>query len=74
MPRLRPGQTVRIRDTVMHAHTFKIGVVIKVLPNKRQISTLDRYVVALPGGIEVDVWDIQLEVVEAEPPSTIIGL
>jgi hypothetical protein len=61
MPRFQVGAAVRIRDTISTPHSNKIGVILQTLPHKRHIRTLDRYIVGLPSGVELNVWDIQLE-------------
>ena len=73
MPRFHVGMTVRIRGTISTPHTNKVGVIIKVLPHKRNIRTLDRYVVAIPGGLEINLWDIQLESAHAVQSITVVG-
>jgi len=66
MTRFQPGDIVRLNNTIRTVHADKTGQVIKVVPNRRGKQTLDKYIIRLPDGVEIQVWDIQLA---KQPPS-----
>jgi hypothetical protein len=61
VPRFQVGSRVKIRNVICTPHTNKTGTIVKVVPHKRKIRTLDRYIVSLSDGTEINLWDIQVE-------------
>ena len=67
MPRFKIDDIVQINSAIFSKRTGQQGRIKKVIPNKRQIRTLDRYIVVF-GTDEETFWDIQL--VLLSPPAT----
>jgi hypothetical protein len=67
MPRFKIDDIVEINSVISSKWTGHRGPVKEVIPNKKQIRTLDRYVVVFGTDQEM-FWDIQLVLVS--PPTT----
>ena len=67
MYRFKIDDIVEINSKIMSKRSGQQGRVKKVIPNKQQIQTLDRYVVDFDKQDEDTFWDIQLVLVS--PPA-----
>ena len=67
MTRFKINDIVEINSKIMSKRSGQQGRVKKVIPNKQQIQTLDRYVVDFDKQDEDTFWDIQLVLVS--PPA-----
>ena len=67
MTRFKINDIVEINSKIMSKRSGQQGRVKKVIPNKQQVQTLDRYVVDFDKQDEDTFWDIQLVLVS--PPA-----
>ena len=67
MTRFKINDIVEINSKIMSKRSGQQGRVKKVIPNKQQKRTLDRYVVIF-GTDQETFWDIQLVLVSPPPP------
>jgi hypothetical protein len=58
--RLSVGEIVEIRDVIATSHIGSAGVITSIR-SSRYSSTLDKYLVRFPNGLEKTFWDIQLQ-------------
>ena len=68
MSRFKIDDLVEINSVIYSKHTGRQGRIKKVIPNKRQKQTLDRYVVRFNESEEETFWDIQLVLVPPPAP------
>ena len=70
MTRFKINDIVEINSKIMSKRSGQQGRVKKVIPNKQQIQTLDRYVVDFDKQDEDTFWDIQLVLVSPQAHRT----
>ena len=66
MPRFCKEDIVVVRDVIFSSRKGETARVIEIKPGKHgRASTLDKYVVQFTDGMEKELWDIQLQILDS---------
>jgi hypothetical protein len=55
------GQPFIINDVIANRHSGERAIVVEYRPSRREVRTLDKYVVQVGDGERIELWAIQLE-------------